>query len=201
MTLRRIFGTILVIIVLIIVGVVAFIRGAATKIVPEAIAYEQIDPGTLSSVRSLASLTTVEMVEYTTVQKGTDYGWLDWAAGDHIEMFAVARIGAGIDLSALTTDSFTVDETTGHVTVSLPAAEITYVAIDNEATRVYDRDTGLFTKGDPQLESAARLVAEEVLVDSALGHGLLDRARASAEEVISGFLTSLGYPTVTVTGG
>ncbi|MGA9596633.1 MAG: DUF4230 domain-containing protein, partial [Acidimicrobiia bacterium] len=110
--------------------------------------YTQVGPTVVDSVRNVAKLTTVEMVEYTTVEKGNDFGWLNWARGDRIFLFAVARIGAGVDMEAVTTENFEVDQTSGTVTVRLPAPEIIFVEVDNEATRVYDRDTGLFTKGD-----------------------------------------------------
>ncbi len=159
--------------------------------------YSQVGPSVVDSVRRLAELTTVEMVEYTTVDKGTDFGWLNWARGDRIFLFAVARIGAGVDLDRLYDNSFDVDEDSGSVTVQLPPTEITYVSIDNDATRVYDRDTGLFTKGDSQLESDARQVAQEVLVNSALEHGILETARQNAELTMREFLLGLGYTDVT----
>jgi hypothetical protein len=159
--------------------------------------YTQVGPSVVDSVRRLAALTTVEMVEYTTVEKGNDFGWLNWARGDRIFLFAVARIGAGVDLDRLYGESFDVDEGSGAVTVELPPTEITYVSIDNEATQVYDRDTGLFTKGDAQLESDARQVAQEILVASALEHGILDTARQNAEATIRELLLGLGYAEVT----
>ncbi|MGD2043646.1 MAG: DUF4230 domain-containing protein, partial [Acidimicrobiia bacterium] len=64
--------------------------------------YEEIGPVTITAIRDLAQLTTVETVQYTIVEKGTDEGWLAWARGDSLRMFAVARIGAGVDLSELT---------------------------------------------------------------------------------------------------
>lgn len=164
--------------------------------------YQEIGPTVVESVRSLAHLTTVEMVQYTTVEKGNDRGWLNWARGDRIFLFAVARIGAGVDLAGLDEDSFDVDTETGEVTVRLPAPQVLYVALDNEATQVYDRDTGLFTKGDPQLETDARQVAEEVLLEQALQAGILRRAEENAVLALTEFLESLGYRRVTVvTGG
>jgi len=159
--------------------------------------YSQVGTTVVDSVRRLAALTTVEMVEYTTVEKGNDFGWLNWARGDRLFLFAVARIGAGIDLDRLYDDSFEVDEDSGAVTVKMPPAAITYVSIDNEATQVFDRDTGLLTKGDPQLESDARQVAEEVLVTSALEHGILETAAQNAEATMREFLLGLGYTEVT----
>ena len=111
-------------------------------------------------------------------------------------MLAVARIGAGVDLEALSPGDFTVDEATGSVRVRLPEADIVYVALDNKATQVYNRETGIFTSGDPQLESEARLVAEEILLQSALENGLLDTAQENAETAIRELLLGLGYENV-----
>ena len=158
--------------------------------------YTQVGPTVVDSVRDVAKLTTVEMVEYTTVEKGNDFGWLNWARGDRIFLFAVARIGAGVDMQRVTTSNFDVDEDTGRVTVQLPNPEIIFVEVDNDGTQVYDRDTGLFTKGDSQLESDARQIAQEVLVNAALDHGIMDRAQSNAEATISSFLKGVGYTEV-----
>jgi hypothetical protein len=158
--------------------------------------FTQVGPTVVESVRDVAKLTTVEMVEYTTVEKGNDFGWLNWARGDRIFLFAVARIGGGVDMDLVTTSSFQVDEESGSVTVALPPAEIIFVEVDIDATQVFDRDTGLLTKGDSQLESDARQVAEEVLVRGALEHGILERAQANAEATIAGLLMGVGYTDV-----
>lgn len=163
--------------------------------------YTQVGPAVVESVRDVAQLTTVEMVEYTTVEQGNDFGWLNWARGDRIFLFAVARIGGGVDMDLMSTESFQVDEEAGSVTVELPPAQIIFVEVDTDATRVYDRDTGLFTKGDTELESEARQVAEEILVNAALEHGILEKATANAETTIERFLLGLGYADVVFVTG
>jgi hypothetical protein len=157
--------------------------------------YTEVGDTVVESVRSMARLTSVEMVEYTTIEKGTDHGWLNWANKDQIFMLAVARIGAGVDLQGLSPSAFDVDES-GVVWVELPPAEVMYVALDNRATQVYDRDTGLFTEGNPQLESEARLAAEGILRQSALDHGILDVAQENAETAVRELLLALGYDDV-----
>ncbi|MEX1125762.1 MAG: DUF4230 domain-containing protein [Acidimicrobiia bacterium] len=159
--------------------------------------YEEIGPVIISSIRDMSNLTTVETVQYTIVDKGTDRGWLSWARGDSLQLFAVAKIGAGIDLSQITVRNVSLDSE-GVVEISVPAAEIQYVSVDNEATQILDRETGLFTKGDPRLETDARQVAEEVLVQSALDDGLLVKAEANARQVLTDFLMGLGYRDVVV---
>ncbi len=162
--------------------------------------YLEVGPAIVQSVRDMAALTTVEVVEYTIVEKGTDEGWLDWARGDSLRMIAVAGIGAGIDLSGISTSSFEVSEE-GVVEITIPHAEIQYVDVDNEATQVLDRDLGLFAKGDPQLESEARRVAESVLLDGAIEKGILDKAEGNATSVLTNFFVSLGYSDVIVIFG
>ena len=159
--------------------------------------YLDIGPVIVRSVRDLAELTTVEVVEYTIVEKGTDEGWLQWARGDSLRLIAVANIGAGVDLSEISVDSFSVSPD-GVVEVVLPPAEIQYVSVDSEATQILDRDKGLFTKGDPQLESEARRVAETLLVENATSEGILTKAEENARSVMTNFLTSLGYEDVIV---
>lgn len=161
--------------------------------------YTEFGPVTVQTIRSLAELSTIEMVEYTTIEKGNDRGWLDWAQGDHIAMFAVARIEAGIDLAKLDDDAIAADRETGWIRIILPAAEITGVAVDDEATAVYDRDTGLFTKGDINLEREARLAARDILTQQALERGILDLAEDRAIVLITDLVKSLGYLDVVVT--
>jgi len=193
-----------VLMILTVLGVFLAIRAVVNRIptiddVTQAMApepFENIGPTVVRSIRSLANLTTVEYVEYTIVEKGTESGILTWATGDSLTLLAVARIGAGVDLSALDSDSFRVNQSTGVVTIVIP-----YIAVDNEATQVLDRSTGVFTKGDPRLETDARQVAEEVLSSQALATGILEAAEENAIEVLTNFLLGLGYTDVRVQTG
>jgi hypothetical protein len=160
--------------------------------------YQEVGPTIVESIQELSELTSVEMVEYTTIEKGNDRGILNFLAGDRIFMFAVARIGAGVDLGKLDAGSFVVDQETGTVLVNLPAAEVFYSYLDVEATQVVDRDTGLFVKGDAQLESEARREAESILLEQALARGILGMARENAEDTVSGFLHGLGFEHVVI---
>lgn len=159
--------------------------------------YEEIGPVTITAIRDLAQLTTVETVQYTIVEKGTDEGWLAWARGDSLRLFAVARIGAGVDLSGLTVRDVSVDEQ-GVVELQVPAAVILYVDPDEDATQVLSRDVGFFTSVDPGLESDVRRIADEVLVDNAIEAGILEQAETNARAVLTDFLLTVGYTDVVV---
>lgn len=160
--------------------------------------YEEIGPVTITAIRDLAQLTTVETVQYTIVEKGTDEGWLAWARGDSLRMFAVARIGAGVDLATVTTRDVDVDQD-GVVEMTVPAAVIQYVDPDEDATQVLERDVGIFTSGDSGLESDVRRIADEVLVENAIEEGILEHAEQNARSVLTDFLLSLGYTDVVIT--
>jgi hypothetical protein len=159
--------------------------------------YEEIGPVTITAIRDLAQLTTVETVQYTIVEKGTDEGWLRWARGDSLRMFAVARIGAGVDLAEVSVRDVSVDAD-GVVELTVPAAVILYVDPDEDATQVLERDVGIFTSGDPGLESDVRRIADEVLVENAIDEGILEQAEENAQSVLTDFLLSLGYNDVVV---
>jgi hypothetical protein len=170
----------------------------AAAVAPEP--FLEIGPAIVTSVQEMARLTTVEMTEYTIVEKGTDQGWLQWARGDTVRLMAVADIGAGVDLAGIGMSDFSVSEQ-GVVEVDVPKAKIHYIAVDHEATQILDREKGLFTKGDPQLESEAREIAETVLVESALQSGILAQAESSVRLALTNLLRGLGYTDVIVTFG
>lgn len=160
--------------------------------------YTETGTTVVESVRELSELTTIEIVEATTIEQGTDRGILDVLRGDRIALLAVARVGAGVDLGQVTGEDVEVDLDARRIRLVVPAPTITYVALDNDATRVYDRDVGLFTKGDPQLESQARRTAEQLLRRRAIEAGILDDARRAARQRLGTFLRSLGFEEVEV---
>jgi hypothetical protein len=98
---------------------------------------------------------------------------------------------AGVDLQKLDPEDLEIRR--GVLYVDLPDAEIFVVAIDNEQSYVYDRETGLFTHGEIDLESEARRAAEEEIEKSALEDGILDLAAQNAESFLDRLFRDLGY--------
>ena len=78
----------------------------------------------------------------------------------------------------------------------VPAAEVFVATLDNEKSYVYDRQTGLFTKGDVNLETQARQVAEQEIKKAALEDGILTLAQNNAESYLERLLRSLGFTAV-----
>ncbi|MDP2328138.1 MAG: DUF4230 domain-containing protein, partial [Dehalococcoidia bacterium] len=108
--------------------------------------------------------------------------------------------GAGVDLAQIRDEDVEVDREANSVRIRLPEARILYAALDNESTRVYDRDTGIFTKGDRDLESQARLAAERILREQALTMGILEHATENAKATLHAFLRGLGFEQITILG-
>jgi len=84
----------------------------------------------------------------------TRQGVFEWLVGDRLIFVAHGEVIAGIDLNKLDPGDLVIRDAVLYVT--LPEAEIFITALDNEQSYVYDRDTGLFTHGEVNLETEAR---------------------------------------------
>jgi hypothetical protein len=79
------------------------------------------------------------------------------------------------------------------VTLTLPPPEILFSKLDNDKTYVYNRQTGIFSKPDPDLESKLRATAEHEIVAAAQEDGILTQASTNAEQTLRTLLEGLGY--------
>jgi len=89
----------------------------------------------------------------------------------------------------------------GRVTMILPAAEIFLTKLDNDKSYVYDRQTGLFTHGDVNLETQARQAAEAAIEKAAVEDGILNLAQTNAQAFVERLLRSLKFTDVLVVMG
>jgi hypothetical protein len=151
----------------------------------------------IDRVRALSKLETVHY-ELEKVVTGKSSGPLpDFFTSDKILLVAHGEVVAGIDLSKLQPDDVTVVSDT--VTIRLPSPEILHKSLDNEKTYVYDRQTGIFNKPDPNLETDIRRVAEQEILETALEDGILIKATENAKDVLRTLITGLGYEEVRFT--
>jgi Protein of unknown function (DUF4230) len=114
--------------------------------------------------------------------------------GDKLLLVAHGQAIAGVDLSQLPNRDVQVNGRGVHL--QLPKAQIFTVALDNEKSRVYSRETGLFVPVDPNLESEVRAKAEEDLRQSALTAGILNTAHQNACGTLRTLLLNLGFEQV-----
>lgn len=153
------------------------------------------DPITIvRDVRSLARLETIQYSMEKVITAETGSGDLSFLFGDKLLFVAHGTVIAGVNLENLTEDDFTLRN--GTLYVSMPAVEIFVATLDNEKSYVYDRETGLLSKGDLNLETLARQSAEEAIREAALEDGILQQAQVNAENYLLRLFRSLGYPDV-----
>lgn len=157
-----------------------------------------IRPDPVTIVREVRSLARLETIQYTVekvITAETGQGPFGFLFGDRLLFVAHGTVIAGVDLGRLTPEDAWLDEQ-GRVYLRLPPPEVFVVALDNHKSYVYDRDTGLLTHGDVNLEAAARQAAEAEIRRAALEDGILEQARVNAENFLFRFLRSLGAPDV-----
>lgn len=168
----------------------AMLRGGHTSI--------NVDQPTV--VRQIQKLQRLETVSYTMdkiISGEHDYAYMPkFLAGDRLLLVVHGEVIAGIDLANLQSSDVRVEG--GKISIHLPAAEVFSTRIDNARTKVYSRDTGLFTSPDPNLESEVRLAAEQQLQQAALQDGILKTAAENARTTISGMLTGFGFHEVEI---
>lgn len=153
------------------------------------------DPVTIvHEVRGLARLETIQYTVEKVITAETRQGAFEFFVGDRLILVAHGVVIAGVDLEALTPEDLQVKNQVLYVT--LPPAEVFITSLDNERSYVYDRETGIFTHGDVNLETEARRAAEREIEESAVEDGILDLARQNAENYLSLLFRDLGYPAV-----
>ncbi|NPA30527.1 MAG: DUF4230 domain-containing protein [Chloroflexi bacterium] len=154
------------------------------------------DPVTIvHQVRQLARLETVQYTieKVVTAEAGQEGLW-GTLFGDRLLFVAHGVVIAGVDLSKLKPEDLWIQD--GVLYVRLPEPEVFVATLDNEKSYVYDRDTGLLTKGQVDLETLARQVAEQAILEAALEDGILEQARANAEVFLSRLFAQLGFERV-----
>ena len=151
-------------------------------------------PAVINQIRGLSRLETVNY-QLEKVVTGKSSGPLpDLLTSDKILLVAHGEVVAGIDLGDLKPEDVTV--LSGTVTIKLPEAKVLFTRLDNEKTYVYDRQTGIFSKPDANLETEMRRVAEQEILAAALEDGILQKASDNAETVLRTLVTGLGYKEV-----
>jgi hypothetical protein len=146
-------------------------------------------------VREIQQLQRLETVSYTMdkiISGEHENEFLPkFLAGDRLLLVVHGEVVGGINLAGLQPGDVVLQGQ--KALIHLPAAEILSTRIDNAKTRVYSRDTGLFSSPDPNLESEVREEAERQLQQAALQDGILKLAEENARGTISGMLKGFGF--------
>jgi hypothetical protein len=151
-------------------------------------------------VRQIQQLQRLETVSYTMdkiISGEHANAYLPkFLAGDRLLLVVHGEVVAGINLAGLQPGDVQVSGQ--KVSIHLPSAEVFSTRIDNARTKVYSRDTGLFSSPDPDLESEVRVEAERQLQQAALQDGILKTANENARTTISGLLEGFGFHEVDI---
>jgi hypothetical protein len=146
-------------------------------------------------VRQIAQLQRLETVKFTMdkiISGEHDSPYLPkFLVGDRLLLIVHGEVIGGVDLASIQPADVSVSGQTA--TVRIPKAQILVTRIDNEKTRVYSRDTGLFSSPDQNLESEVRQEAERQLQQAALDGGILKSAEDNARTTVSSLLKGFGF--------
>ena len=153
-------------------------------------------PVVVEGIQELDQLATVRWTESVPVTRETGGDILDRLfSGEKVIVIATGKVEAGVDLGDITKGDVRVGGDS--VTIDLPQPEILSASLDEEKTRVYDRDfSPLNVRPDDQLVEEARLQAVEKVEMAARENGILETAEANAENRIRAFVTTLGFEEV-----
>jgi hypothetical protein len=122
--------------------------------------------------------------------------WQEVFGTDKLLLVAEGEVVAGFDLAKVTADDVHVDGT--HVSLRLPPPEILHYAVDERKTYVYERETGFLVRPDATLETEARRIAQDEVLDWAEEHDIYEKAEEFGVLYLEGFLRSLGFTGITI---
>jgi len=153
-------------------------------------------PVVVEGVRELDQLATVRWTESVPVTRQSGGDVLERLfSGEEVLVIATGEVEAGVDLADLAEDDVSVEGDS--VTMRLPEPEILSVSLDEEKTRVYDRDfSPLNVHPNDDLVEEARLRAVEKVETTARENAILETAEANAEQSIRAFVETLGFEEV-----
>jgi hypothetical protein len=154
-------------------------------------------PVVVEGVRELDQLATVRVTEsiLVTRESGGENALDRLFSGEKVLLVATGDVEAGVDLSGIGEDDVRVEGET--VTIRLPEPEVLSASLDEEQTRVYDRDySPLNLRPDDDLVEEARAEAEERIEAAARENGILGTAETNAEQSIRALVVALGFKEV-----
>jgi len=154
-------------------------------IIPDPVTY-------ITEIRALARLETIQYSVEKVITAEQGQGDFAFLFGDKLLFVAHGLVIAGIDMGKLNPENMRYEG--GVLYVILPPAEVFVATLDNEKSYVYDRDTGIFTKGVADLETLARQSAEQEILKAAMEDGILIQAQVNAENFLLKFFAALGFP-------
>jgi hypothetical protein len=152
-------------------------------------------PVVVEGIQELDQLATVRWTESVPVTRETGDILDRLFDGERVLVIATGEVEAGVDLGDIGKEDVSVNSDT--VTIDLPEPQILSATLDEEKTRVYDRDfSPLNVRPDDDLVEEARLQAVKKIRDAARENEILVTAEHNAEDSVRAFVTTLGFEEV-----
>lgn len=147
-----------------------------------------IGVNTAAVVQRVQQLRKLETTSYT-VEKVIEAGiqgntFENILFGDRLLLIAHGTVVAGIDLSKLNEEDVVLAPDERTLTIRLPPVEIFSVNLDNNKTRVYDRQQGLLAPTNKDLETQARQSAEQQILEAACEGEIMYQAHRDSQEIM-----------------
>lgn len=182
-----------VLVIVVLIGIVAL----AITFVPGMIKRQNDTATILQEIQSLNRWETASFTIEKIIDQGTSGNpFQEFLFGNKILLIAHGQAVAGFNLSTLSQDSVHIQQSS--IVINLPKPEILYTKLDNDKTRVYDRQQGLLTKPDKDLESQARLSAENAIRTAACTENILTIASDNARKQLTSLLSSFNFTSITI---
>ncbi len=211
---NRTSNVLLILLLVVIVGAVFYIMQTIQQTTQQAIApFQQANTGLQTQVASLLhptptiipdpityinqiqALSRLETIQYSVEQVVTaeeKQGTFGFLFGQTMILQVHGTVIAGIDMSKIQPGDLQMQN--GVLTVKLPASEIFVTTVDEDKSKIFNVQTGLFAQPDPGMVLPALTGAKDKIQQAALDDGILEIAQQNAVTYLTRFFSALGYP-------
>jgi len=148
---------------------------------------------TATVIRQIQTLSELVTVKYV-MEKVVILEDAKWYGENRVMMVAHGIVKAGVDLSDLKQADLHINGT--RLRINLPAEKITDVYLDDKATQVIERSTGVLRQFDKDLEQNARRQAVDDIRRAARVNGILKDARERAQGQLARLFKEMGFTEV-----
>ncbi len=154
-------------------------------IIPDPITY-------ISQIQALSRLETIQYSVEQVVTAEEKQGTFGFLFGSTMILQVHGTVIAGIDMSQIQPGDLQMQN--GVLTVKLPQSEVFVTTVDEDKSKVFNVQTGIFAQPDPGMVLPALTGAKEKIQQAAIDDGILEIAQQNAVTYLSRFFAALGYP-------
>lgn len=150
------------------------------------------DPVTyINQIQALARLETIQYTVQQVVTVENNQGTFAFLYGNKMLLQVEGTIIAGIDMQKLQPGDMQMQN--GVLYVKLPPSEVFVTTLDESKTQVYNIQSGIFARPEPNQVLLGLEGAKDKIYQAALDDGILEQAQKNAITYLSRFFAALGY--------